>query len=90
MANLVCDARGIDVEKCTHVFGVDGGRGRLTVTLTLNGPIDNSDTKYKDNGSRRAIIVGCVNTVPENYNNMNIIYEKIVTFLTLKSLLTSK
>lgn len=53
-------------------IGVDGGQGSLKVTLNLQD--DCSSTTFKDSGARQTFVVALATDVPENYNNISVIW----------------
>ena len=58
------------------MIGVDGGKGRLIVTLTISN--DNSPKpKIKNTAAKKTTVLACVSGIPENYENMAIIVDKL-------------
>ena len=76
MIDIVTVARGISVEESSIVVSVDGGKGRLLVTLSILGS-NPSCQSFKDSSAKRTIVLACVCGVPESHKNLKIIFEKL-------------
>ena len=87
LIKVVSTTRGIDEEKSTVVLGVDGGQGKLIVTASIL-PHDEKDKKerakepeekdrLKSTGVKRSLIIARVDDIPECYENLQIIMERL-------------
>ena len=76
----ICSKRDHSEENLTLALGIDGGQGKLIITLTVSpeGEGDRAKRKeqtekrktLKSTGKRRAFVVARVDGVPENYDNL--------------------
>ena len=87
LIKMVCATRGIDEDRSTVVLGVDGGQGKLIITASII-PHDEKEKKervkethekdrLKSTGVKRTLIVARVDDIPECYENLSIIMERL-------------
>lgn len=78
--SAICSKRDHSEENLTLALGIDGGQGKLIITLTVSheGEGDKAKRKkqtekrktLKSTGKRRAFVVARVDGVPETYDNL--------------------
>ena len=87
LVHIVCEKRGYNEDDVKIVIGVDGGQGKLIATLAII-PKDEKDKqgrmaeeqvkdRSKSTSVKRCLVIGRVDSVPENYENVKVLVEKI-------------
>ena len=87
LVKMVCSKRGIDEDKSKVVLGVDGGQGKLIITTSII-PDDEKEkrgrakekeekNRYKSTGVKRTLVVARVDQVPECYENLEIVMNRL-------------
>ena len=77
--------RGVDPDNIKLMLGVDGGQGKLLCTIVPNNEKDKmgrmSQTNVKDRSKstsvKRCLVVGRVDSIPENYSNITVLMSKM-------------
>ena len=87
LIHVVCEKRGVDPDNIKLMLGVDGGQGKLLCTLAIvpNNEKDKmgrmSQTNVKDRSKstsvKRCLVVGRVDSIPENYSNITVLMSKM-------------
>ena len=87
LVHVVCEKRGVDPDNIKLMLGVDGGQGKLLCTLAIvpNNEKDKmgrmSQTNVKDRSKstsvKRCLVVGRVDSIPENYSNITVLMSKM-------------
>ena len=87
LVKMVCSKRDIDEDKSKVVLGVDGGQGKLIITASII-PDDekerrerakeaNEKDRFKSTGVKRTLVVARVDEVPECYENLEIVMNRL-------------
>ena len=84
---LACEKRELNEEQVSVVFGIDGGQNKLIATMAIVPDVEKSgeerrkETDYKkqskSTGCKKCLVVGRVDNVPENRENVKVLVEKL-------------